>query len=210
MRFLMGRSAVALLVITAAGCLSPRAESPPTHTYQLSLGAEHADPRPADLKGPVLLVSPLQAEPGFETPWMVYVRRPYELEHYAVNQWADTPARMITALMVQKLDRTGIWRAVVPLPSSVRGDYRFDAHGVALRQEFLQQPSRVRVTVHAQLVDVKESRVVGARTFEAMENAPSEDAYGGVVAANRAVADLLDRVAAWLQECVRRSPECGH
>jgi cholesterol transport system auxiliary component len=206
----MGRSAVALLVITAAGCLSPRAESPPTHTYQLSLVAEHADPRPADLNGPVLLVSPLQAEPGFETPWMVYVRRPYELEHYAVNQWADTPARMITTLMVQKLDRTGIWRAVVPLPSSVRGDYRLDAHGFALRQEFLQQPSRVRVTVHAQLVDVKESRVVGARTFEAMENAPSEDAYGGVVAANRAVAGLLDRIAAWLQDCVRRSPECGH
>jgi len=140
---------------------------------------------------------------------MVYFKRAYELEHYAMNQWADTPARMFTPLLVQALGQTGAWRAVVPLPGSVRGDYRLDSHGFALQQEFLQQPSRVRVTVRTQLVDLKESKVVGTRAFEATEEAPSEDAYGGVLAANRAIATMLDRIASWLQECVRHSPECG-
>jgi len=209
MKSRMVQVAMALLVVSAAGCLAPRAESLPTHTFQLSLDPERTDPRPADLSAPVLLVSPLQAEPGFETPRMVYVKRPYELEYYAVNQWADTPARMIASLMVQALERTGTWRAVIPLPGSLRGDYRLDSHGFALQQEFLHQPSLVRVTVRAQLVDVKESRVVGTRTFEAVENAPSEDAYGGVLAANRATATLLDRLAVWLQDCLRHQPECG-
>jgi cholesterol transport system auxiliary component len=155
------------------------------------------------------LVSVPLAEPGYETVKMVYLKRPYELEPYAVNQWADTPARMVAPLMLETLSRTGTWRAVVPLPSPVRGDFRLDLYGFALQQEFMQDPSLVRVRVRAQLIDVLESRVVGTRAFETVENAPSGDAYGGVVAANKAVAALLDDMASWLKECVRRSPESG-
>jgi cholesterol transport system auxiliary component len=201
--------ALVMLALTSAGCLSSRADSVPTHTYRLSLDPARTEARPADINGPILMVSPPLAEPGFETPRMVYVKRPYELEHYAVNQWADTPARMFASLMVQALGRTGSWRAVVPLPGSIRGDFRLDSYGFTMQQEFMQDPSQVRVTVRAQLVDVKESRVVGTHAFEAVENAPSGDAYGGVLAANRAIAALLDDLASWLRECVRHSPECG-
>jgi cholesterol transport system auxiliary component len=205
----MVQAAFAVLIVTLAGCLGPRAESLQARTYQLALDAWPTEARLSDGNGPILLVSPLQAEPGFETTRMVYLKRPYELEHYAVNQWADTPARMFASLLVQALGRHRTWRTVVPLPGSVRGDYRLDTHGFALQQEFLQVPSRVRMTIRTQLVDLKDSKMVGARAFEAVENAPSDDAYGGVLAANRASAVLLDQIAAWLQECVRHSPACN-
>lgn len=198
----------AVLVVTGSGCLSLRTDSPEIRTYHLSLdGSSHAI-LPKRTDGPVLLVSPPQAEPGFETQRMVYVKRPYELEYFSVNQWADSPVRMLTPLMVQVFDQSGAWRTVIPLPGSVSGDYRLDTYGVLLQQEFLLQPSRVRVTVRLQLVDLKESRILGARAFEAVENAPSENAYGGVLAANRAVAGLLDQIVSWLRQCVQRSPEC--
>ena len=110
--------------------------------------------------------------------------------------------------MVQALNQNDAWRAVIPLPSSVRGDFRLDTHGFLLQQEFLQQPSRVRVMVRAQLVDLRESTILSARTFEVVENASSENAYGGVVAANRALAAMLDQVASWIRECVQHSPGC--
>jgi cholesterol transport system auxiliary component len=178
------------------------------HTYQLSLDAGHTEVRSADINSPVLLVSLAQAKPGFETPRMVYFKRLYELEHYAINQWADTPARMFTALLVQALGQTGAWRSVIPLPGSVRGDYRLDSHGFTLQQEFMQRPSRVRVVVRTQLVDLKEFKVVGTRAFEATEETPSEDAYGGVLAANRAIVTILDHIVSWLQQCVRHPAEC--
>lgn len=209
MKSRMVQAAIGLWVITASGCLAPRTETLPAHTFQLSLDKERAETRPADLSAPVLLVSPPQAEPGFETPRMVYVKRRYELEYYGVNQWADTPARMISSLLVPALERTGAWRAVVPVPGSIRGDYRLDSQGLAVQQEFLQQPSLVRVSLRAQLVDVKESRVVGTHTFEAVEPAPSEDAYGGVQAANRATATLLERIGSWLQDCIRHQQACS-
>ena len=201
--------ACVLLALTAAGCLSSRSESQPAHTYRLSLDPERTEVRPADINGPILQVSLPLAEPGFETPRMVYVKRRYELEQYALNQWADQPARMFASLMVQALGRTGSWRAVVPSPGSIRGDFRLDSYGFSLQQEFMQDPSLVRVTVRAQLVEMKESRVVGTRMFEAVEKAHSNDAYGGVVAANRAIAALLDDLASWLRDCAHHSPECS-
>ena len=198
-----------LLVVTAAGCLSPRSESSDVHTYQLSLDGWSSDSRHDASDGPVLLVSPPQAEPGFETQRMVYVKRPYELEFYAVNQWAEAPVRMFTPLMVQVLNQSGVWRAVIPLPSSVRGDYRLDSYGFVLQQEFLQQPSRVRMMIRTQLVDLNASTILSTRTFEAVENATSENPYGGVQAANRAVAGLLNQIGSWLRQCVQHMPECN-
>ncbi|MBH0203803.1 MAG: hypothetical protein HP496_16240 [Nitrospira sp.] len=201
------QAAFVLLALTAAGCLSPRTDSSEIHTYQLSLDGWHSEARPVDENRPVLLVSPPQAEPGFETPRMAYVKRPYELEYYAANQWADTPARMFSLLMVQALNQADVWRAVVPLPSSIRGDYRLDTYGFLLQQEFLEEPSRVRVVVRTQLVDLKESTILCTRAFEVVENATSENPYGGVQAANRAVAGLLEQIGFWLRQCVQYSPE---
>jgi cholesterol transport system auxiliary component len=202
--------ACALLVATVmTGCLSPRTNSSEIHTYQLSLDGGPSEARPSKLDGSVLLVSQPQAEPGFETQRMVYVKRPYELEYYAVNQWADTPVRMFTPLMVQALNQDPTWRAVIPLPSSIRGDYRLDTHGFLIQQEFFQPPSQVRVMVQAQLVDLKESTILSMRAFEVVENAASENPYGGVQAANRALAGLLDQLSSWLRQCVQHSPACG-
>ncbi len=199
-----------LLALVTSGCISFRGGSEAAHTYQLSLEGVQREMHAADANSPVVQLSPPQAEPGFETPRMVYLKRPYELEYFAANQWADTPANMVAPLLAQSLSQSGIWRDVVLLPSLVPGDYRLDVYGFALQQEFFQQPSRVRVTARAQLVDLKLSTIVGMQRFEAIEPAPTENAYGGVVAANRAVAALLDQITAWLRECVGHSPTCRH
>jgi len=198
----------AVLVVTVTGCLSPLTDSREPHTYQLGLEGLPGDIQPQRSDGPVLLVSPPQAEPGFETQRMVYVKRPYELAYFSVNQWADSPGRMFGPLLVQVLNQTGTWRAVIPMPSSIRGDYRLDTYGFLLQQEFLDQPSRIRITARLQLVDLKESTILGTRAFERVENAPSENAYGGVLAANRAVAGLLDQIVSWLRQCLRHSTGC--
>ena len=197
-----------LLALVTSGCISVRGGSEAAHTYQLSLEGAQREVHAADGNSPVVQLSPPQAEPGFETPRMVYLKRPYELEYFAANQWADTPANMVAPLLAQSLSQSGIWRDVVLLPSLVPGDYRLDVYGFALQQEFFQQPSRVRVTARAQLVDLKQATIVGMQRFETIEPAPSENAYGGVVAANRAVAVLLDQIGSWLRQCVQHSPEC--
>lgn len=198
------------LMMLTMGCLMPRAESPPTHTYHLSLEKEipESETRQADAPTPILLVSLPQSDPGFDTQRMVFLKRRYELEYYSVNQWADTPARMLAPLLVETLSRRGGWRDVMLMPASIRGDYRLDTSSLVLQQEFLQQPSRVRLAARMQLINLKESRILGTRTLEVVEDTPSDDAYGGVLAANRAVAKWLDHVRTWAGSCLLNERDC--
>jgi cholesterol transport system auxiliary component len=69
---------------------------------------------------------------------------------------------------------------------------------LVLEQQFFSTPSRVRLALRVQLIDLKQQRIISTRDFEVSEEAPSDDAYGGVIAANRATAKLLEQVADWV------------
>ncbi len=154
------------------------------------------------MNGPILLVGLPQPDPGFDTRRMVYVTRPYELKYYSANEWADTPGRMLYPLLIRALEHTGVWQAVIAAPSLLRPDYRVDLNGLVLAQEFVQSPSRVRISWRVQLIDLREGRVIGTRRFDVVREAPSEDAYGGVEAANQVLGELLNGTVSWLGTCV--------
>jgi cholesterol transport system auxiliary component len=145
-----------------------------------------------------LLISVPKAQPGFETPRMAYLPRQHELSYYAFNQWVETPGRMMLRLLAQAMEATGLWRAVVQAPAPIRADYRLDCDNLALEQQFFSPPSRVRLALRAQLINVKQQSVIGVRNFEIFAGSLSEDAYGGVVAANEASAKLLRELTDWI------------
>jgi cholesterol transport system auxiliary component len=190
---IMGRHVLLSCALTA--CVVPRSTDNPVHTFLLTID-ESAWRRVSrgqpGIHG-VLVVGLPQAEAGFEQPRMAYLQRPYEVSYYATNVWVDTPARMLAPLLVQSLERhraSGVWWC--PMPTAVRGDYRLDISGLVVQQEFLQRPSGTRIRLRAQLTETKEQRIMGVRSLESFEPAPSEDAYGGVLAANRAVTRVLE------------------
>ncbi|MDO9372078.1 MAG: ABC-type transport auxiliary lipoprotein family protein [Gammaproteobacteria bacterium] len=143
----------------------------------------------------VLAVSLPRARPGFDTPQMAYVRQPHTLDYFAANQWADTPARMLWPLLAQALEQAGSFRAVVQTPGVVPVDVRLDPELIRLQHDFSTQPSRIQLTLRAQLIDVRSKRVLAVKLFDEAENAASDDAYGGVTAANRALQRVLAQLA---------------
>ena len=147
-----------------------------------------------------LLVTSPRTESGFDTTRIAYTRSPLTLEYYSKSQWADTPARMLTPLLVRALESTGMFRAVLTPPIAANADLQLDITLIRLQQEFLQRPSRVRLTLRVCLIDISANRVLASRLFEIHEPAPSEDAYGGVQAANAAVTGTLREIAEFLAE----------
>lgn len=193
-------------VVLLPACGLARGPSDPIHSYVLE---EEEGRKFSDMNGkhlqdrPTLLVSLPEPAPGFETSRMVYVKMPHELNFYAASQWVESPAAMLAPLIVQRLESSGLWGAVAHIPTPVRGDLRLDIGEVALAQEFFQEPSRVRLSLRAQVLTIFDPHVLGTRRFDIREEAPSEDAYGGVLAAQRAVRQLLDDLQEWLGQCVR-------
>lgn len=151
--------------------------------------------------GKTLLIAMPQAAPGFDTQGLAYVRSPYILEYYSKSQWIDTPARMLLPLLVHRLEASGLFGAILSAATSpVAGEWRLDTEIVRLQQEFLTEPSQVRLVLRVQLLDMAARQVIATQLFEILENSPSEDAEGGVFAANQAIARVLNEIIAFIEK----------
>lgn len=189
---------------TLAGCTGLHAtQVEPPHTYVLDA---RALPGKLQIKQDlVLAVSLPRARSGFDTSQMAYLQKPHELNYFVVNQWADTPVRMLEPLLVQALEQTQSFRAIVRVPSVVPANLRLDTELIRLQQDFSTKPSKVQLTLRAQLIDITGKRVLAVKLFDDAENATSDDAYGGVLAANLLLQRELNQLADF---CVNES--VGH
>jgi len=196
----IARIAGFMLVLFGNACVLGPSENSVPRTYLLS--ANSSGPKPGQDRqhtaAVVLLISPPKAQAGFDTARMAYLLRPYEINYYALNQWADTPARLLQRILVENLDKNGLWSAVLQAPSAVPAQYRLDTDNLVLEQQFFSRPSRVRLALRAHVVDLKKPAIIATRHFEIFETAPSDDPYGGVQAANRAAEKLLTELSEWL------------
>lgn len=180
--------------LAIAGCTGLRTtETESIHTYLLEAKFDQAEQ--AKSVPLTLLVSPPRAAPGYDTARMAFVRKPILLEYFAKNRWAEAPAKMLGPLLVSALEQRTNFRAVVPAGGMVKGDMRLDTELILLQQEFTTLPSRIHLRLRAQLIEQASHRVVATRVFEIFEVAPSDDPYGGVAAANRALARLFTQLA---------------
>lgn len=185
-----------LLLAGCTGLQAPKLDS--IHLYTL-------DARPAGIAAQhksdqVLAISMPTAWPGYDTPQITYQRQPLELEYFVTHRWADAPAKMLRPLLTQALEPA--FRSVVPAPGIVASDLRLDTELIRLQQDFTTQTSRIQLVLRAQLIDVKDQRVIAVKLFDEYENSFTEDAYGGILATNRA----LERVLAQLTDfCTKAS-----
>jgi cholesterol transport system auxiliary component len=199
--------AAGLLLASLGACslLKPTATAPPSF-YALD-GPVAAATATAAAEAPTLIVNPPTAAAGFDSQRIIYVRETHKLEYFANSEWVDPPARMLMPLLVAAAESTGAFRAVVLTPSAAAGDLRLDTEIIRLQHEFLSQPSRVRFTLRAHLVDNKTRRVLVSKQFDAVVAAAAENPYGGVLAANRAVQTVLADLSAFCAEAARRARE---
>jgi cholesterol transport system auxiliary component len=186
------------------GCVS----APSINTYVLTAGT--AESPTLQASGGVLLVAEPRAEPGFDTALIAYTQSPFTLDYYTKSSWVDTPARMLMPLIINAMERSKIFTAVLSLPTPVEGNLRLETNLIRLQQEFLQKPSQVRLTLRAKLIDTATNQVLGTQLFEVTAVAPSEDAYGGVQAANVAVKRMLEEITDFVLKHVASQDNYKH
>ncbi|HEY8905814.1 MAG TPA: ABC-type transport auxiliary lipoprotein family protein [Rhodoferax sp.] len=191
---------VAMLTLTACSALRPPAPQP-TAFYSLDRQSSQSVPPTQGMAAQSLLtliVNPPQAVSGFDSQRIMYVREDHKLEYFAHSEWVDPPARMLGPLLVAAIDKVGAFGTVVLTPASVSGELRLDTQILRLQQNFQTSPSRVQFTLRAYLTDEKTRVVLAWREFSAEATASSDNAQGGVNAANRVVQDVLALLAQFL------------
>ena len=203
-RSMFGWSATAL-VLGTAGCadLLPKPPAAPAY-YTLDSAPAVVTSMPRGLAAagnahPTLAVNRPHAAPGYDSAGIVYTRESQRIGTYANSVWVDTPAQMLMPMMVAAIESTGVYTAVVQSPSAARADIELDTEILRLQQDFSSQPSRVRFTLRASLVDSVSRRVLASEQFDAVVDSASEDAPGGVMAAHAAGTQRADSSGGFVQ-----------
>ena len=201
--FALTASVVAVLAVGSglSGCASllPKPVAAPT-LYALeatsapaSTVASVASVRPSAIA--TLVVNTPRADAGFDSQHIMYVREPYKLEYFAHSEWVDTPARMLTPMLVSTVAKSGAFKAVVPASIAATGELTLDTEIVRLQHDFSVQPSRVAFSLRVYLLDTQTRKAIAWRELETVVAATEDNPLGGVVAANRAVHMALQQVA---------------
>lgn len=182
------------LVLLVSGCtLLPAPKQTASERYVLEYApSAHAVPA---AHRPVLVVNTPVANGAYDSSRIAYLQQQYGLRYYVRSRWADSPANMLTPLLVEAINAGGQIQAVGADTGGVAASLRLDSSLLRFYQDFTVHPSRMRITLRVQLVDLQAQRVIAARVFDIQEPAATDDTYGGVQAANRALATLLQQVA---------------
>jgi cholesterol transport system auxiliary component len=191
--------AAALFVAGCGALTGPAADAPSMRLLDARPVASVAVAAPTT-RTDVIEVSTVRASPGYDSAAIVYVERPHALERFATHRWVDPPAAMIGPLIVRALEESGAFKAVVHGPAGVSADLRLDVELTRLQQSFVDRPSRVELTLRAQLVELAGRRIVATRTVDVAAPAATDNPDGGVAAANAALADALGRIVEFCRE----------
>jgi cholesterol transport system auxiliary component len=151
-----------------------------------------------------------RAAAGYNSNRMVYVRQALTQEAYTRSVWVDTPARMLAPLLVNHLQQSGLFRAVLQAPSGAQADLRLDTTVVRLQQDFLQLPSRVHVEWQLSLMNTSKREVLAWHHIHVVRLAPSDDAAGGAQAGNAATQEALRQATDFLQTAMAALPPLAH
>lgn len=197
-KLIIGLLSVTTVALSGCGPLN----MPPAREYALSAKKIGNKAGVARSSKTILVSAPVPA-PGYATRNMVYEITPFELQAYTQSQWVAPPASMLTPILVDALRGARYFKAVASPPFTGKTDYQLNTYLIALDQSFMRPTSQVRLVLSATLIDAKSMKVLATKTFVRKVNAPGNNAYSGVLAANRAASWVAKQMAHFAVRAVR-------
>lgn len=184
---------MSILFLTSCSLLTP-VKSKPDTKYMIATIPEIVPTSHA--RSATIMVMQPDTVPAYSTTDMAYSCKPFQIAYYAQNRWAETPSQMLMPLIVQTLQNTHRFHAVVSPPIVSGYDVVLSTTILKLQQDYTCRPPKLKFRARAQLINANTNRVIATKEFcvrESMEPCP----YGGVIAANEAVKQFLQELAAF-------------
>jgi cholesterol transport system auxiliary component len=133
----------------------------------------------------------------YDTDQLIFSRSADTRGQYQFARWTERPGKRFADLMRARLDRQGIWH-VSAGGGYVRSDLLLDTELVEFYHDATSDPGQMRLVLRAELVDMKQRKLLGRRVFEQQVPLASYDAAGAAQASSQAVGRVLDDLSVWL------------
>ncbi len=179
----------------ACSVLSP-VSTEETTKYVLNVHPQPMQKKKLQRRNTLMVTTP-EVKTIFSTTDMLYSTSRFKVAAFAKNSWGDPPAQMLQPLIIQAMQNTHYFTAVVS--QSTLGDYDFilSSEIMDFKQIFFNRQSIFHLDLRAQIINGVTDKVVASKEFSIDQPAPMNSPLGGVIAANCATEKLLEQIAAW-------------
>lgn len=196
-RGLATAASIALVgAMALSACALPTTRAPVQQTYRLLPAQVRSAALPRQV---VVQLLGTRAAPGFESPAMMYSRRPDLLAPYRDSRWLAPPARLIDDAIARTLGRQPWVDAVQRQFTLVKPEFTLQCALDRLEHDVAATGGTVRLDLSCKLVDDARRRIAAHWSFDGAQPVPVNDAAHFAQAAQA----LLDRALAELVESVR-------
>lgn len=138
-----------------------------------------------------LMILPPMTYSPYNTTQMAYTKRRFKVSYYSRNRWVTTPGQMLLPLLVQTMQTSHAFHAVLEPPVVELYDYVLSTNILRFEQDFVCCPPVAVVMIRAQLSDAIVNHPIATKDFIVTVPLKRCPPYGGVLAMNCAVCQIL-------------------
>jgi len=185
-----------IVLFTITGCAMK--EAPALKTYTLNTGSMTVS-KAGRYAGKVIKVSYPQTLKEVITERMAFSYSSSDRGYYQNSQWSNNLGKLIQGSIIEVLQESGMFKAVLPYASTAGEDLRLESTIYDFSHHIRGELSYAVVSIGFSLIDTKSGNVLKTRRFSYREMTPSVNAEGYVTAVNRAMHRLSQDLLDWLR-----------
>jgi len=118
---------------------------------------------------------------------------------YLNSQWSNNIGKLLQGTVIQALEQSRLFKAVLPYESTAGEDYRLESSIFDFSHHVRGTSSHAVVSIQFSLINTYTGRLIKTKRFSYRESTPTLDAKGYVKATNVAVGKLTKDLLRWLQ-----------
>lgn len=199
----MNRRMIAVLaLLISASCSLPLRLGGSAKSYYL-LMEENEDYKQYPRREKQILVREMLASGFIESQRIVFSRDDIERGFYQFANWTEFPSKRLADLLLNRIRGSGMFASASRALSGAVADYQLNTE----LNEFVHSLAgngEVRVVVSAEVIDLRNRRVIGSRRFSSWVKVTANDAQSAVRGFGKAVSDVNTQIVEWLDRTLPR------
>ncbi len=119
------------------------------------------------------------------------------ISYYGDAAWSDRLPRLLQSRIVEAMQNSGAFRAVLTNQDRVEGDYALATEIRAFQLDVQGNNSAATVAIFGKIVDERHGKVIATREFSARTAAPRVDAAAAVAALQASFNQVTNELVRW-------------
>ena len=193
-----------LLALTGCSILPPGPGSKTAYVLENRVCQPPSEKKP---EAPSLILRDPTAAQLINSHKIIFRKDLATRSYYQLAEWVEPPPSRFAALLLEALECSALFKSVTLRSKSTDAQFALQTELVEFMHDTVSDPTKVLVTVRAELIDLESRQIMDTRTFTKSLELTQSDAPTAVAQFNSATNLILDDLVAWLGQLMHNDRE---